>query len=355
MGTDTRGLFVISWTQTETDGLAAAPLDVLDVGAHWRWTGQAVRLDGTGTRLRLEAAEGAAEMRARAARMVRRLLGEALQAAPPESEPTDPGLEPPERGFTLTDGRHAYVATLIEDALSGARLVLFADGMPPPGTDTWVLRQALGSARRATAPAAQGGLICFTPGTMLATPGGRTRIEDLRPGDRILTRDAGPQEIVWTGQRRMTGARLHAMPELRPIRFRGDALGQGRPDAELLVSPRHRMLVRHASAQDLFNATEVLVAARDLVNGRSITVDHGLRDVTYVHVLLEQHHVVWANGLETESFHPAQTDLALIDPAQRADLLARMPGLATDPFSYGAEARRALNTPEAAILRHEMA
>lgn len=355
MGTDTRGLFVISWTQTETDGLAAAPLDVLDVGAHWRWTGQAVRLDGAGTRLRLEGAEGAAEMRARAARMVRRLLGEALQAPAAADDRQDPALEPPERGFTLTDGRSAYAATLIDDALTGARLVMFADGMPPPGTDTWVLRQSLGAARQGAAAVPQGGLICFTPGTMLATPAGRARIEDLRPGDRVLTRDGGAQPIVWTGQRRMTGARLHAMPELRPIRFRGDALGQGRPDAELVVSPRHRMLVRSAPARDLFNETEILVSARDLVNGHSITVDHGLRDVTYVHVMLEHHHVVWANGLETESFHPAQADLALIEPAQRADLLALMPELAANPFSYGIEARRALTPPEAAILRHEMA
>lgn len=354
MGTGCQALFVISWTQTETDGLPAAPLDVLDVGALWRWTGHALRLDGGGDLLRLEGAEGAAELRARAARMVRRLLGDALDAPASPGADIDLGPEPPEQGFTLTDGCAVYAATLIDDALTGRRLVMFAGDLPPPGTDTWVLRQALGAARRGPDRVAQGGMICFTPGTMIRTPGGVTRIEDLCPGDRILTRDDGPQPVVWTGHRRLTGARLHAMPDLRPIRFRTGALGHGRPDADLLVSPRHRMLVTGDAARALFNAPEVLVAARDLLNGASVAVDHGLREVTYVHVLLDRHQIVWANGLETESFHPAQTDLGLIDPAQRGALLARMPGLAADPLSYGAEARRSLTAPEAAILRHDV-
>ena len=46
MRTGFRGTFVISWSQTETDGLKAAPLDVLAVGASWRWSGEAVRVEG---------------------------------------------------------------------------------------------------------------------------------------------------------------------------------------------------------------------------------------------------------------------------------------------------------------------
>ncbi|MFD1808336.1 Hint domain-containing protein [Gemmobacter lanyuensis] len=126
----------------------------------------------------------------------------------------------------------------------------------------------------------------------------------MRPGDSILTRDNGPQPILWTGHRRMTGARLYAMPHLRPIRFRAGALGSGRPEDDLLVSPQHRMLVQGPAARALFNEAEVLVAAEDLLNDRSIVVDHALREVTYVHILLERHNIVFANGMETESFHP---------------------------------------------------
>ncbi|HEX9857440.1 MAG TPA: hemolysin-type calcium-binding protein, partial [Paracoccaceae bacterium] len=69
MKTGSRGTFVISWSQTETDGLRAAPLDVLNVGAAWRWTGEPVRVDGPHQGLLiLEGAEGAADIRKRAAR-----------------------------------------------------------------------------------------------------------------------------------------------------------------------------------------------------------------------------------------------------------------------------------------------
>ena len=113
--------------------------------------------------------------------------------------------------------------------------------------------------------------------------------------------------------------------------------------------------MRGAAARALFNTEEVLIAAEDLLNDISITVDHLLREVTYVHILLERHSVVWANGLETESFHPANTALDMVDPTQRESLLAILPGLDADPHSYGGYARRNLSGSEAAILRHEMA
>ncbi|MDT8856798.1 Hint domain-containing protein [Paracoccaceae bacterium Fryx2] len=198
-------------------------------------------------------------------------------------------------------------------------------------------------------------MICFTPGTRIATPDGARLIQSLRVGDRILTRDNGPQQVLWSGHRRMTGARLYAMPHLRPIRFRAGALGQGQPDEDLLVSPQHRMLVRGAAAQALFNTPEVLVAAEDLLNESTIVVDHALREVTYVHILLERHQIVFANGLETESFHPSNTALETVDPAQRRGLVELLPGIEADPQAYGDYARRNLSASEAAILRHDLA
>jgi len=161
--------------------------------------------------------------------------------------------------------------------------------------------------------------------------------------------------VLWTGHRRMSGARLYAMPHLRPIRFRSGALGTGRPDQDLLVSPQHRMLVKGPSAQALFNTAEVLVAAEDLVNDHSVMVDRAVRDVVYVHVLLERHNIVWANGLETESFHPSNTALDMIEERQREGLLRLLPAIADNPQAYGDYARRNLSASEAAILRYDMA
>ncbi len=356
MGTGFRGTFVISWSQTETDGLKAAPLDILAVGASWRWTGETVRLDGAQDVLLLEGALGAADIRKRAARMVRRLIGASVTSRGDKAEGwEDHDLDAPEQGFIVTDGTQSYTVTLIEVPDTGARLLMFVDELPPADVDLWVVRLAIDRTAQAAGARAAGGVICFTPGSFIRTATGDKRIEELRPGDWISTKDNGQQEILWTGHRRMTGARLHAMPHLRPIRFRAGALGLGRPDEDLLVSPQHRMLVNGAAAQALFNTSEVLVAAEDLINDVSITVDHTQREVTYIHILLERHQVIWANGLETESFHPSNTALDTVDAQQRMSLLQLLPGLELNPHVYGDYARRNLSGSEAAILKHSLA
>ncbi|MDN5787379.1 Hint domain-containing protein [Pseudorhodobacter sp.] len=357
MRTGFQGTFVISWSQTETDGLRASPLDVLAVGATWRWTGEAIRVDSAHGVLRLEGAEGAADLRKRAAHMVRRLIGAALAPKPAELAglDADDATDLPEQGFVVTDGLQSFTATLIDVPDSGARLVMFLDNLPPAGVELWVVRVAVDQTATAAANRMAGGVICFTPGTMVRTVAGTAQIETLRPGDLVQTKDNGAQEVIWAGHRRMTGARLYAMPHLRPIRFAAGALGQGRPDADLLVSPQHRMLVKGAGTRALFNTAEVLVAAEDLINDRSITVDLTLTEVTYVHILLARHQVIWANGLETESFHPSNTALETIEPSQRHSLLALLPGLGDNPAAYGDYARRNLARSEAAILRYELA
>jgi hypothetical protein len=349
------GTFVISWSQTEVDGLKAASLDLLSVGATWRWTGAAVRVDGPQGVLLLEGAEGATDIRKRAARMVRRLVGVAVagNAAPPSAE--EPAEDLAEQGFIVTDGHQSFTVTIIPVPDTGARLLMVVGDLPPVDQDLWVVRAAIDRTHSGAGARTAGGVICFTPDTRLMTPDGARAIQSLRPGDLILTRDNGPQPVLWSGHRRMSGARLYAMPHLRPIRFRAGALGTDRPDADLLVSPQHRMLVKGASALALFNTPEVLVAAEDLVNDGSIMVDQAMREVTYVHILLEQHNIVWANGLETESFHPSNTALDTIDPVQREGLLALLPGVAQNPHGYGDYARRNLSGSEAAILRHDMA
>ena len=355
MKTGSLGTFVISWSQTEVDGLTAASLDLLSVGAAWRWTGAAVRVDGPQGLLLLEQAEGAADLRKRAARMVRRLVGVAVGGEVKPEYEADPYPDLPDQGFIVTDGHQSFTVTIIPVPDTGAQLLMLVGDLPPCDQDLWVVRTAIDRTHSGAGARVAGGVICFTPDTRIATPDGVQQIRNLRSGDMILTRDNGPQEVLWTGHRRMSGARLYAMPHLRPIRFKANSMGLYRPDEDLLVSPQHRMLVKGAASQALFNTSEVLVAAEDLVNDATIAVDHVLREVTYVHILLERHNIVWANGLETESFHPSNTALDTVDPVQREGLLNILPEIADNPHAYGEYARRNISGSEAAILRHELA
>ncbi len=356
MATGTRGTFVISWSQTEIDGVLAPPLDGMTVGATWRWKGDPVRVDGPSGVLILEGAEGIADIRKRAARMVRRLIGVAVvgDAAPDGLSDADMDDEP-DQGFIVTDGHQSWSLTILPVLDSGTQLLMCVGDLPPVGRNLWVVRTAVDRTHSGAGAATAGGVICFTPGTRIETPQGPRLIESLMPGDSILTRDNGAQAILWSGHRRMTGARLYAMPHLRPIRFRAGALGIDRPDSDLIVSPQHRMLIRGRAAQALFNTDEVLVKAEDLVNDVNIAVDHALREVTYIHILLEQHNIVWANGMETESFHPSNTALDTIELVQRNRLMAVLPEAERNPAAYGDYARRNLSSSEAAILRYDLA
>ncbi|UWQ92684.1 Hint domain-containing protein [Aliisedimentitalea scapharcae] len=353
MKTGFRGTFVISWSQTDVDGLNAAPIEALEVGAAWSWRGDVVRVDGPTGLLRLDGANGEDELRRRAARKVRRLVGAAVQNRTDVEaiEVEDPILD---SSFVVTNGAQSFTITVIEVGPGQTPLLMFVDDIPPANVDLWVVHHSLGGMTR-RAEARQGGVICFTPGTRIMTPDGPCLVQDLREGDKVQTRDNGPKEVQWIGARRMTGARLFVMPKLRPVRIKMGALGIGRPEEELLVSPEHRMLVRGDAALALFNTPEVLVAARELVNGSTIVTDTSVREVTYIHLLLEDHQILWANGVETESFHPANAAMSGLDDMDRTRLFGLMPGLERDPHTYGTFARRNLTASEAALFLHEAA
>lgn len=354
MGTGFRGTFVISWSQTEVDGLQGAPLDVLAAGASWAWSGEAVRIDGPSDLLQLGQSDEVTEIRQRAASKVRRLAGQALgQAHRLEDLPDDSTVR--ERGFLLTNGPQSFFATMIELGRGLPPLLMFLDQLPPRNAELWVVRTMLGRRRPEPDHAGQGGFICFTPGTLIRTPMGLRPVEALQEGDYVDTKDCGAQPVLWTGSRRLTGARLHAMPWLRPIRISAGAFGVARPDRAFMVSPEHRLLVQGPVARALFNTSEVLVAARDLLQGSAVARDMTLPEVTYIHLLLPAHQIIWANGIETESFHPANAALDQLGTGDRARLLSGMPSLGRDPASYGGFARRNLSAPEAAILMRDAA
>ncbi len=354
MKTGYRGTFVISWTQTEVDGLRDAPKGVLGIGSSWRWSGETLRVDGPPETLLLDGADGAADIRRRAAKVVHKLVGAALS---PTQHPSQIAVDDPllNVGFEVTDGRESYTVTVIDVGPGTPSLLMFIDATPPADCDLWVVRASMQASHINRLTDQPTGVICFTPGTRIRLEDGEKPVECLAEGDRIQTRDNGGQEVLWIGKRHITGARLYAMPELRPVRIRSGALGIEPPEGDLIVSPRHRMLISGQRARALFNESEVLVAAEDLIDDHRVVLDHSLREVTYFHMLLERHEVVWANGVETESFHPANAALETVEASQRARLLGMFPELEYDPSAYGDYARRNLTRYEAAILQSDAA
>lgn len=190
-------------------------------------------------------------------------------------------------------------------------------------------------------------VICFTPGTEILTDTGPRPVQDLRRGDLLVTRDDGLQPLRWIGARRIA-----AFGQVAPVRIAPGVLpGCTRP---LLVSPQHRLLYQGYRAELMFGANEVLVSARHLLNGTDVVQVPG-GEVTYIHLLMDRHQVIYANGAATESFHPGPTGLASLSAAAREDLFRSLPDLRAHPESYGATARRCLKQHETVSLMTALA
>lgn len=183
---------------------------------------------------------------------------------------------------------------------------------------------------------------CFVAGTLIRTPLGEVAVEDLRPGDLVLTHDDGAQPLRWVGRRRVA-----AVGNMAPIRIRAGAFGA---HGTLKVSPQHRILLRDSLAELLFGEAEVLVAAKDLVNDHSVTVCVG-GEVDYVHLLFDRHQVIYSEGLASESFLPGPQTTASFEQEIVAEICALFPEL--DPQTgagYPGAARRTLRGFEAQVL-----
>ncbi len=132
---------------------------------------------------------------------------------------------------------------------------------------------------------------CFAAGVRILTPAGEVAVESLAIGQSVMTASGEAKPIRWLGHRTIDLTR-HSRPEsVRPIRIAAGALAEGLPVRDLLVSPDHGMLVDGA-----------LIPARMLINHRSITEETGAASVTYFHVELDKHDIIFAEGAPSESY-----------------------------------------------------
>ncbi len=188
---------------------------------------------------------------------------------------------------------------------------------------------------------------CFVHGTYIDTPNGPKLIEDLRPGDKVLTLDNGAQPIRWIGQRTVPAVGNH-----RPIRIRKGSFGASR---ELMLSPQHRVLIAHYWAELMFGSDEVLVKVKDLVNDATVRPVTDMETVTYFHILFDEHHILTANGVTCESYLPGPALQEQFDPDTQAEIISLFPELNEGFENYGPAARTILKTPEAAALCNAIA
>lgn len=330
---------IISAVQTRVDGHVPSTRLSYFRGATFHWFGTALRLDGARETLFLDRAIGLAELHDN---HIPNTIAKLRRARANHDRPRPVMDDDRTDTLVVSDGTQRWHATVVE-AKDGERLLVFDADLPPAHTDL-VIEQA-----PRIAPSRDNlHTICFTPGTLIDTPAGRHPVDFLYPGDKVMTRDDGPQEILWMGLRHISGARLYAQPDLRPVRLRAGALGGDAPEPDLVVSPGHQVLLTDPKLRALWDTDEALVRAQGLIDDSRVVRDHRAGDVTYIHILLARHQVIRANGVWVESFHPDDTDLSHLNPVDLEELRDIAP-----PAGYGPHARRCLDRAELAILRHD--
>ncbi len=203
---------------------------------------------------------------------------------------------------------------------SGENLIVFTTSPITPG-------QTYTFSGSADGPVDPYNTICFCDGTRIATPEGERLVEDLAPGDLVITRDHGVQPIRWVGSRHLGPLDLCAHPQLRPIRVRKGALGPNRPAADLLISPQHRLPVQSPQMPLLFGEEEALVAATNLLAHDGVSIAHQRQSLSYHHILLDMHALLRANGQWAESLLPGSGALRALDAEQVDEIHTLFPEL----------------------------
>ncbi|GEC61958.1 hypothetical protein GOX01_22890 [Gluconobacter oxydans] len=135
------------------------------------------------------------------------------------------------------------------------------------------------------------GTPCYCPGTAILTETGERPVETLEIGDRLITRDGAIRPIRWIGRRAYDGRFAAGRSDIMPVRIAAGALGEGLPRRDLVISPLHAMFLDGA-----------LVPAHALVNNRTITQAEQVDVVEYIHIELETHDIIFAEGAASETF-----------------------------------------------------
>jgi hypothetical protein len=238
-------------------------------------------------------------------------------------------------GDTLTitnpDGSTTDVILTVNQIVAGEVLVEFA--APAAGVTTTVsadITSIVGTSGTGTDSATMA--VCFVQGTLIATADGDIPVEDLKVGDLVETLDRGQQPLRWVGQRHLDARELTENANLRPIRIRKNVVSAEKGVGDLVVSPQHRILIASKVAQRMFGNTEILVPAKQLLAIEGVEIADDLEDVTYFHILFDQHEIVYANGVPSESLHLGEEAQKSLSAAGREEIYTLFPEVASPTF-----------------------
>jgi hypothetical protein len=222
---------------------------------------------------------------------------------------------------------------VVTSAVSGGNTVVtVSSGTGTQSSESFIFAGAYTSGYFSITPDGNGGqqivaagTPCFCPGTLIQTEAGEAPVETLAIGDRVTTMRGEQRPIKWIGRRAYAGRFATGKANILPVVITAGALADGLPRRDLVVSPLHAMYLPTDAGDG------VLVPASALVNGVSIIQRERVDSVEYIHIELDTHDVILAEGAPSETFVDDQSRGMFHNAA---DYALRYPDAAIEPARY---------------------
>ena len=139
--------------------------------------------------------------------------------------------------------------------------------------------------------------LCFCAGTEIDTPQGPRPVEQLLPGDMVRTWTGEPVRIVNVLDRTIENPE----PRHRPVVFEAGCFGPGKPVRRLKLSPQHRLCLPDSDPAGAEPLLAPAISCAVLPRVRQSRKPHPVR---YVHLELERHCLISAEGVAAETYLP---------------------------------------------------
>lgn len=162
-------------------------------------------------------------------------------------------------------------------------------------------------------------------GALITTPDGLVAVEDLLPGQRVIT-DIGTQRLLWIGKMNV----YPNNPETEPpgvIRVITDALGYARPMHDLMLADHARLVHQGPRCRDIVGQDSALAPARAFIDGFGVFSVTPHTSVPMYQLGFKTHRSYYAGGIALASVHPGVATDEEVDRALMSFYLGFFPHL----------------------------
>jgi hypothetical protein len=190
----------------------------------------------------------------------------------------------------------------------------------------------IGQDRAPALPLFESAFSAFARGTLIQTTQGNVAVEDLQPGDMIVTSSGAAEKLVWIGSSSFVPA--DAGRRIPLIRVMADSFGQSRPSSFITLGPAARILHTPHHLRGDAGSAQMLTPVREFVDGVNVIEVVPPTPVRLFHLCLSHHAVINVGGLEMETFHPGTQALRSVSHSLRDRFLGMFPRIG-DASDFG--------------------